>query len=303
MAPVPSSLLAASFAALALGAYALWSAATPAPANAQAGGSIDAALYEQVSQLDTRIVRLESQWQHRSTIPAPFRVVDNAGIELARIERGASGLPELTVGPGIVAGYVDGRPAVRVVDGSQEAGMRIEGQIARIYATTGVNGFIAESSPNGAHFASIYSAGNEVANLGVIEGRRAAVRVFDEAGTGLAALGINGSGVGQLIAYDPDGVSGVTAGGDGQGGGSVVLWKAGQEVVSLRTDTGAGAVNVHNNNGTLVGFLGTTGGGGLVAVNDSAGTEVVHATQDRAGGSFCIRMRNGNAHCLLPLPR
>lgn len=299
-----ASLLTASLAAaaVAIGSYTLWSTTAPAPAIAQ-GSAIDAALYEQVSQLQTRIQRLENQWQQRATIPAPFRVVDNAGLELAVIERGAGGMPELRIGPGIIAGYIDGRPALRVVDGAQEAGLRIEGQTARVYATTGVNGFVAESSPNGQHLASIYAGGNEVANLGIVEGRRAAVRLFDEQSRALAILAIDGSGIGQLRTVDPDGTSGVTAGGDGHGGGNVVVWKSGQEVISMRTATGHAALSVYNNGGAPVGFMTTTPeGAGLVTVNDSAGTEVVHFTVRGTGGSFCSRMRNGNAVCLLPLP-
>jgi hypothetical protein len=290
-------------AAVSLGGYALWSTTAPAPAIAQ-GAAIDTALYDQVSQLQTRIQHLENQFRQRSTIPMPFRVVDNAGLELATIQRGASGLPELQVGPAIIAGYVDGRPAVRVVDGSRQAGMRIEGDTARLIASSdGVNGFVAESSPNGQHLASIYAGGNEVANLGTMEGRRAGVRFFDAQSTLLAALALDSSGTGQLRATDPDGVSGVTIGGDGHGGGNVVLWKSGQETVSLRTPTGTGVLSVYNNGGRAVGFITTTPeGAGLVTVNDSAGTEVVHFTVRGTGGSFCSRMRNGNAVCLLPLP-
>jgi hypothetical protein len=192
-----------------------------------------------------------------------------------------------------------------VEDDQLQAGLRIEGPTARVYAAHGVNGFVGESSTNNEHLARIFSGGGEAANLGVVEGRRAGVRLSNEQGSALAVLAIAGDGTGQLRAVGADNASGVTLGGNGHGGGNVVLWKAGQEVASLRTPDSTGAVNVFTNGGTHAGHIGSTqdGSHGLITVNDSGGTEVGHFTIRGTGGSFCVRLRNGNAHCLLPLPR
>lgn len=294
-----------ALAATAIGLFAVWSTTAPLPAIAQTGGVIDTVLYDQIGQLETRFMRLENDWRQFSTLPGPFRVIDEAGMELATIRAGAGGLPELRVGPGIVADYVDGNPALRVEAGARQAGLRIEGDTATVFASSdGVNGFVASSASSGEHLASIYAGGNEVANLGVTEGRHAAVRFFDSEANPRAALGMDMDGLGQLRVIEPASSSGVTIGGDGHNGGNVRVWHLGQEAVSMRTATGSGAVTVYGVDGTPVGFITSVdGGGGLIAVNDAGGTEAVHFTFRDAGGSFCVRLQNGNAQCLLPLPR
>lgn len=297
-----SFLVAGSMVALALSAYGIGVATAPAPASAQANCPVDTVLYEQVSQLQTRALLLENQWQQRSTVTAPFRVVDNSGAVLARIERGSSGLPEMWVGEGIDLGYESGRPFVQVSSGQHMAGIALVEQKAAVYATASPgNGFFAESSAaTGLQIASIFSRGSEVANLGVMQGRRAAVRLLDGPRM-LAGLGIGAQGAGQLIMLNPDNTTAVNIGGDGSDGGFVNILMNDREAASMSTRTGSGGLAVFNTAGTPVAFFGARGPeGGIVAVSNSSGQEVVRATHNGDVGSACVMQQNGNEICLAP---
>jgi hypothetical protein len=302
MARARSFLVAGSLVALTLSAYGIGVTTAPMPASAQANCPVDALLYEQVSQLQTRALLLENQWQQRSTVIAPFRVVENNGAELAWIGRGNGGLAEMRIGgEGVTLGYNNGRPYVTVSDGSRQAGIALGEHNSAVFATAdGTNGFWAESSPQSLQLASIYSGGSEVANFGVMQGRRAAVR-FLEGPRMLAGLGIGAQGAGQLLTLNPGGTNAVTLGGDGSDGGYVTVFKNDTEAVSMNTRTGSGALAVFNNAGVAVGFLAARAGvGGIVGVNNAQGSEVFHATSNGNAGSACVRTQNGNETCLVP---
>ncbi|MGF1623726.1 MAG: hypothetical protein ACFCVH_02490 [Alphaproteobacteria bacterium] len=298
-----SFLVAGSLAALTLSAYGVGVATAPAPASAQQNCPIDTVLYEQVSQLQTRALLLENQWQQRSTVIGPFRVVDDSGAELAWIGRGTGGLPEMTVGgPGVTLGYESGKPYVQVSTDGQRAGIALVAQKAAVYATASPgNGFFAESSAaTGLQIASIFSRGSEVANLGVMQGRRAAVRLLDGPRM-LAGLGIGAQGAGQLIMLNPDNTTAVNIGGDGGDGGFVNILMNDREAASMSTRTGSGGLAIFNTAGTPVAFFGARGPeGGIVAVSNSSGQEVVRATHNGDVGSACVMQQNGNETCLAP---
>lgn len=300
MALARTLFVSGSFVASTIVAYGLGVATAPLPADAQANCPIDTVLYEQVSQLQTRALQLENLWQQRSTVTAPFRVVEDNGAELAWIGRGNSGHPEMRIGNGIALTYDEGDPLVHVFNGARNAGITVVDRAALFATADGRNGFYAESSPQGYHVASIQSGGHEVANFGVLPGRNAAVRFMNGAET-VAALGVTAGGTGQLFAGNGGSRGGVQLGGENEDGGYVTVFQGDKPAVTMNTRTGSGAVAAFSNTGSTVAYLAARhGGGGIVAINDASENEVFHATAEGGEGIACVRQQNGNEYCLRP---
>lgn len=232
---------------------------------------------------------------HRVT--APFEVVDASGAPIIRVTDRTEGFTRgiyvfdrsghivltLTNGGGGTGGLVrvmkGNDDATRVSMGAYEGALGVF-----ILENDKPRTFMGERDSTGL-VETYTSDGNVATQLGSPEGKTPALRILDEKGTQIVAMGMDADGNGVVRAANASGQTGAELRANTNGAGQIgVYFPDGRPAAALfLSKEGAGALGVYGTGGTPQGLLTKGVNGGILQLFDLGGTTMVEAGTSSTG--------------------
>ncbi len=270
-------------------------------------------ILDQLAKLDARLSAVEQKLEaSRSTVQAPFKVIDSKGVVLMSVEV-VNNASILTLGNSDKAAtrmmVKDGDARIVATNGQNIAylhadsnGSSTVGQSNGIRTTIGS----VEEGVNGLVISSADDANHPLGEIASRAGKKLAMRLYDDDGDAVVTAGTNpaaaGAGTVRVANTQGENVAFIGTSEDGASG-ELGVAKKGKNTAALLSEPRM--VVLYNDAGEAITTLAKsqegTGEGGNITVRQPDGEGIFSAgySQERGGGEACVyRAKKQNVFCL-----